>query len=282
MPTITTRYITYNRLGGGIRRHNISSLNTIESFPTLNVPVNAEGDRDAFGPATWISADGTAEYTFAFLSLAGAKGGSQFFLTPGSNIYEVGAVDITITVLFVPIGGDGPPSQEIWVDAFNADSGGFSDDLAFIQVLTPPTPPDNLDSTKTDLANYEGVVSNQQAQTIRASEFVDGGVPFLKWIQILMPKQEVNDREFALAAQEQFKIWFAVYQTPARPVFDLSRFGLVLAWAWIVVIGGLMITPGGVSCPVCGPYLSTLAGISLVAIGITGLLRNAVNNTLNR
>ena len=205
MPTITTRYIAYDRQGGGIRRHNISSQNTLESFPILNVPANAPGQRDAFGPATY-SIDDSTIYTFAFLSIAGAKEGSQFFLAPGHYIYEVGSSDITITVLYVPTGDYGPPGEEIWVDAFNADTGGFSEDLAFIQMLTPPTPPDSLDAVKTGIANQDGVVSNQTSQTIRASEYVDGRVPFLKWVQILMPKQEFNGREFSLASQEQFKI----------------------------------------------------------------------------
>jgi hypothetical protein len=114
MPTITTRYIAYDRQGGGIRRHNISSQNTLESFPILNVPANAPGQRDAFGPATY-SIDDSTIYTFAFLSIAGAKEGSQFFLAPGHYIYEVGSSDITITVLYVPTGDYGPPGEEIWV-----------------------------------------------------------------------------------------------------------------------------------------------------------------------
>jgi hypothetical protein len=73
-------------------------------------------------------------------------------------------------------------------------------------MLTPPTPPDSLDAVKTGIANQDGVVSTQTSQTIRASEYVDGRVPFLKWVQILMPKQEFNGREFSLASQEQFKI----------------------------------------------------------------------------
>jgi hypothetical protein len=53
-----------------------------------------------------------------------------------------------------------------------------------------------------------------------------------------------------------------------------------LAWAWLIVIGALMITPGGVICIACGPgepgYLGgtvirVLGGIS-VLIGLTGLI----------
>jgi hypothetical protein len=50
----------------------------------------------------------------------------------------------------------------------------------------------------------------------------------------------------------------------------------VLAWAWIIIIGGLMITPGGVSCIVCGRTLTLgLAVVSIVlgAIGLYGELK---------
>jgi hypothetical protein len=53
-----------------------------------------------------------------------------------------------------------------------------------------------------------------------------------------------------------------------------------LAWAWIIIIGGLMITPGGVICIACGPgepgYLGgtviRVLGVISVAIGLTGLI----------
>ena len=53
-----------------------------------------------------------------------------------------------------------------------------------------------------------------------------------------------------------------------------------LAWAWLIIIGGLMITPGGVICIACGPselgYLGgtviRVLGVISVAIGLTGLI----------
>jgi hypothetical protein len=53
----------------------------------------------------------------------------------------------------------------------------------------------------------------------------------------------------------------------------------VLAWAWIIIVGGLMITPGGVWCIKCGradpgyigdPVINVL-GIGALVIGIAGL-----------
>jgi len=53
-----------------------------------------------------------------------------------------------------------------------------------------------------------------------------------------------------------------------------------LSWAWLIIIGGLMITPGGVVCIACGPgapgYLGStvirVLGVISIAIGLTGLI----------
>jgi hypothetical protein len=49
-----------------------------------------------------------------------------------------------------------------------------------------------------------------------------------------------------------------------------------LAWAWIILIGGLMITPGGVECIVCGPQLTRVLGIVSIALGVLGLISRAI------
>ncbi|MFL6199724.1 MAG: M23 family metallopeptidase [Thermoanaerobaculia bacterium] len=46
-----------------------------------------------------------------------------------------------------------------------------------------------------------------------------------------------------------------------------------LAWAWIIVIGGLMFTPGGIDCINCGPALTDLMGIFSIVLGGAGLAR---------
>lgn len=61
-----------------------------------------------------------------------------------------------------------------------------------------------------------------------------------------------------------------------------SRWGWIryLAWAWLIIIGGLMITPGGVICIACGPgdpgYIGgtviRVLGVIAVALGIAGLI----------
>ena len=44
-----------------------------------------------------------------------------------------------------------------------------------------------------------------------------------------------------------------------------------LAWAWLIIIGALMIYPGGIVCIACGGILWTqIIGVISLAIGITG------------
>ena len=53
-----------------------------------------------------------------------------------------------------------------------------------------------------------------------------------------------------------------------------------LAWAWLILIGGLLITPGGVLCIACGPsnpgyigdILVNILGIVAIAFGVIGLV----------
>jgi hypothetical protein len=49
-------------------------------------------------------------------------------------------------------------------------------------------------------------------------------------------------------------------------------FKYVFAWAWIIIIGALMITPGGVSCIACGEMGSRVFGVINVLIGAVGLV----------
>jgi hypothetical protein len=44
-----------------------------------------------------------------------------------------------------------------------------------------------------------------------------------------------------------------------------------LAWAWIIIIGGLMITPGGVQCIACGRLLNIGLAVVSIVLGAIGL-----------
>jgi uncharacterized membrane protein HdeD (DUF308 family) len=58
------------------------------------------------------------------------------------------------------------------------------------------------------------------------------------------------------------------------------RFTRVLAWAWMIIVGGLLITPGGVICIACGKnspgYIGDTAvlilGLVSVALGVFGIV----------
>jgi len=53
-----------------------------------------------------------------------------------------------------------------------------------------------------------------------------------------------------------------------------SRF-YVLTCAWMVILGALMITPGGSDCIACGPVASAVLGVVSVVLGILGLVLSA-------
>jgi hypothetical protein len=62
-----------------------------------------------------------------------------------------------------------------------------------------------------------------------------------------------------------------------------------LSWAWLIIIGGLMITPGGVICIACGPsdpgYLGgtviRVLGVISVALGLAGLINQIRGQSAN-
>jgi hypothetical protein len=51
-----------------------------------------------------------------------------------------------------------------------------------------------------------------------------------------------------------------------------------LIWAWIIIIGGLMITSGGVSCPKCSAGLTDLLGIVSIVLGVLGFVSRVVES----
>ena len=46
------------------------------------------------------------------------------------------------------------------------------------------------------------------------------------------------------------------------------KYVLVLAWAWLIILGALMITPGGVQCLVCGVSVTRVLGLFSIIVGI--------------
>ena len=119
----------------------------------------------------------------------------------------------------------------MWVDAFNGDTGQLSDDLSFISILTPPTPPDNQDAPKTHEANQDGVVTTNAAEHLRANYIIDSTVPFVEWKQIMPTQKTVNSRDFTLSKSETGEIWIAFYLSP--PVPGSRRPDGDSIWQWV-------------------------------------------------
>jgi len=42
----------------------------------------------------------------------------------------------------------------------------------------------------------------------------------------------------------------------------------VLTWAWVIIVGGLMITPEGIVCIACGPVVTKILGAISILLGI--------------
>lgn len=54
----------------------------------------------------------------------------------------------------------------------------------------------------------------------------------------------------------------------------MSRYIGPFTWAWLIIIGGLMITPDGIVCIACGIFFSKLIGFVSVVLGATGFYLN--------
>jgi hypothetical protein len=208
MVNTRVRYIVYNRSGSGVRHHHFSTQNDIIAQADGHASPGDTLAAQGF-PFQWYMGQSVP---FAFMSVHGAADGNHLYTSSGNQSVTVGTTDIDVLVVYAPpVGGNGG-GPGVWVDAFNVDTGDFSDALDFIQILTPPTPPDTVDAAKTTYANMEGVVSTVTAENLRASASVDGGVPFLEWKRIV-PTETVNsDRNVGLAQNESGEIWFAFYQ----------------------------------------------------------------------
>lgn len=47
-----------------------------------------------------------------------------------------------------------------------------------------------------------------------------------------------------------------------------------LAWAWVIIIGALMITPNGVHCIACGDKGNLLMGVISIVLGAVSMFAN--------
>ena len=240
MVNTSTKYIVYTHTGGGVRHHNFSTQNNI--VDEANGTASSGDTLNALGFAT-LEFNGD-NLPFAFMSVHGGADGNKLYTSPGNQTVEVGSNDIDILVVYAPPGGIGSGGGPgIWVDAFNVDTGAFSDSLDFIKVLNPPTPPDSLDAAKTTFGNQEGEISTTTAENVRAQDHVDG-VPFVKWKRIVPTPTTQTDRMIQCAVNQTGQIWFAFYQTPKKEKPPEIKVPRVIE----EIVGGIMIWTGDDFC----------------------------------
>lgn len=87
-----------------------------------------------------------------------------------------------------------------------------------------------------------------------------------------------NDRPWsAVSAQALPSVLSAIWPGMLRLGKKIFwKWFYVLAWAWIIIIGGLMITPGGIDCIACGPAMTWAMGVVSIALGALGFVSRAV------
>lgn len=54
----------------------------------------------------------------------------------------------------------------------------------------------------------------------------------------------------------------------------MTKYISPITWAWIIIIGVLMITPGGVECIACGTTITRIIGVISVVLGIAAFVTN--------
>ncbi len=287
MGNTITRYIVYNHDGGGIRHHHFGTQN--------NIINEASGTASA---GEHIPALGFAHLefngqlvSFAFMSVVGNADDNHLYTEPGNRDVIAGTSDITILVVYAPPGGIGSGGGPgVWVDAFNVNTGQFSDSPVFMQVFMPPTPPDSLDTNNTNEANAEGDISTVNAENMRADNIVDG-IPFLKWKKIVPVETIINTRDVSLTQNETGEIWFAFYQSPPviiphRPK-DIYEQWLYVSDGVLIDAGGFVVGPDGIPHPVDplgtlpAKLLSTVALLSLSSKMSKEVKAEAINLAVN-
>ncbi len=257
MINTTTSYIVYT---AGHRHHHAGTQTQL--IPAANGTATA-GDSipvTAFASLPYMGTN----LPFAFMSITGAADGSHLYTTPGTQNIPVGNNNIKILIVYAPAGGIGGNGYGVWVDAFNVDTGDFSDS-DFMQVYTNNA----VDNARTATANNDGIVSSDLAEDMRAYNVVDG-VPFLEWQKI--GGATVNTADYNLQVHETGLV-FAFYQTPQTRVVppDLKNREKEIGWIFVsagvkVDGGGIVIGPDGVPHPVdpWGPLVAKL--VTTVAI----------------
>jgi hypothetical protein len=207
MPTVHTRYVTYNRKGGR-RLHAGTATDDIVSPLSTATPDGGSYQAWASPSITWTDMQGEHTADFAFWWVLGAEGGPAVSTDPSLQVTVEGA-DVQAVAWYLPTGGgEGPGGPAYYIDAFDVNEGRFFDE-DFVTIS-----PDGALSAE---ANETGVVPTASAEDILAVASIEG-VPFLDWTAFVHPKPQVLTTEDLKAPREATAVAFAFYQTPAAVV----------------------------------------------------------------
>lgn len=202
MVTVTVNYIVYT---SGHRRHHAGSQTNL-----ISPIIGSESPGDSF-PVTAFPqlAYNNQILPFAFMCVTGSANGSQLFTKPGTQNIPIDENDVNVLIVYAPVGGGGTEPQA-YVDAFNVDTGNFSDS-DFMDVYTNGV----LDPAKSSTANNDGTVSSVVAEDLRSYSSVDG-VPFMQWFKS-GSNAAINKIDYNLAASETGFV-FAFYQSQKKGI----------------------------------------------------------------
>jgi subtilisin family serine protease len=81
-----------------------------------------------------------------------------------------------------------------------------------------------------------------------------------------------SSKAVTMAQRQRFFAWLSA-------VLALIHYA---TFAFVIVVGGLMITPGGIQCTVCGPIINNLLGMVSISLGVLGFATSILERTQYR
>lgn len=259
MANYQVRYVSYRR---GNRRTRAAAITEIGD-------ISFEGTSSAgfvIGyPVNPVLVHDGQTYRYLFTSVVGSASGAYIDTDSGDSSPAViaGAADVIVTVFYVPVGGGGDENPGMVVDAFNINTGTFSNS-DFVTVSIDG----EANSVETETANRDGWVSSDRDKSIRAFSSVDG-YPFKQWQ--LLGEFDTESLETPLPQGKsgyQFAFYYRENVEIGRP--DVPEQGWVFVSPGVKVDGGgFVIGPGGEPIPV-GPWgawtMRLMTAVTLMSI----------------
>jgi hypothetical protein len=199
MPTVHTRYVTYNRMGGRRLHAGTATDDIIAPLATVT-PDGGTYQAWASPSISWTDSKGMHSANFAFWSVVGASDGASVTTSQSLSITVDGS-DVQAVAWYMPTGGGGNGAPAVYIDAFDVDQGRFFDE-DFV-IVTP-------DAALSANANETGVVPTTSAEDIRALASIES-VPFLDWMEFVQPAPQIINNEDLHADANSTAVAFAFY-----------------------------------------------------------------------